>query len=175
MYFWPGAESYSSFGLLNYFLWREVNSVVALCTLWLKFACGQVSSPRLCRLKRGFLSSMWESYSHPMIFYIFVNEKRLRLLVWLHFLSLFPNWQISQLADFKKILVKLRIWDLKVAGPQNRYIVTNICFFIIIIRFCVTINLLSKLFFPLTTKTHQTKCNLLIFPNIKKKYSSLAC
>ena len=51
VYFRPGTESYSSFGLLNYFLWwGEVNSVVALCTLWLKFACGQVSSPRLHRL-----------------------------------------------------------------------------------------------------------------------------
>ena len=29
---------------------RKVNSVVALCTLWNKFACGQVSSPRLYRL-----------------------------------------------------------------------------------------------------------------------------
>ena len=51
VYFRPGAESYSSFGLLNYFLWWEVNSVVALCTLWTKFTCGQVSSPRLYRLK----------------------------------------------------------------------------------------------------------------------------
>ena len=50
VYFWRGAESYSFFRLLNYFLWWEVNSVVALCTLWLKFASGQVSSPRLHRL-----------------------------------------------------------------------------------------------------------------------------
>ena len=28
--------------------------MVALCTLWLNFACGQVSSPCLCRLKRDF-------------------------------------------------------------------------------------------------------------------------
>ena len=28
--------------------------MVGLCTLWLKFACGQVSSPRLCRLKKVF-------------------------------------------------------------------------------------------------------------------------
>ena len=29
---------------------REEKSVVALCTLWTKFACRQVSSPRLYRL-----------------------------------------------------------------------------------------------------------------------------
>ena len=30
---------------------RVENCVVALCTLWTKFACGQVSSPRLYRLR----------------------------------------------------------------------------------------------------------------------------
>ena len=45
VYFRLGAESYSS-------LCRVGNSrVVALCTLLTKFACGQVSSPRLYRLK----------------------------------------------------------------------------------------------------------------------------
>ena len=52
VYLRSGAKSYSSLGLLNYFLWwGEENSVVALCTLCLKFACGQVSSPRWHRLR----------------------------------------------------------------------------------------------------------------------------
>ena len=62
VYFRPGARSYQSFGLLNYFLWwGEVNSVVALRTLWLKFACGQVSSPRLYRLKKFSTSNKFLS------------------------------------------------------------------------------------------------------------------
>ena len=47
MYFRIGAESYSSPERIEN---SRVNKVVALWTLLAKFACGQVSSPRLYRL-----------------------------------------------------------------------------------------------------------------------------
>ena len=45
----------------NFLWWGELNSVVALCTLWTKFACRQFSSPSLYRLIR-------RSYEEPVPF-----------------------------------------------------------------------------------------------------------
>ena len=67
------------------------------CKEWTKIFYENYEKPCLWRGER-FLSSMWESYSHRMIFYIFVNEHQLRLLVKLPFLSLCPKRLILQSA-----------------------------------------------------------------------------
>ena len=73
------------------------------------------------------MSSMWESYSHPMIFYIFVNENQLRLLGYIF--GPIPQSAYPPTGRFsKKKFLILRISDLQVAGPKNRYTVSNTCF-----------------------------------------------
>ena len=47
---------------------RQVNSVVALCTLWTKFACGQVLSPRLYRLMVTFEKNLLLKFDAPFDF-----------------------------------------------------------------------------------------------------------
>ena len=115
--------------------------VVALCTLWLKFACGQVSSPRLYRLRvvrrkdrtraDGLLVWHLNTMRHRLCQYIIRQVKHCSLghKSWSIVIYFYPKYdshmeKSSKLLKtiFKKInfLIRLKTcWSENVPSPKS--------------------------------------------------------